>query len=80
MHIPCDLEITFLGICPTYVLGGMHKSVGTRFLSDNLDWLNKFCNKPVIQSLKKNQIDQYGLTHEKMNKLFNWKTYTVYYI
>lgn len=57
----------FLGICPVQILGGMHKSVGTRFLHDNLDWLNQFWNKPRIQSLKKNQIDQHRLIWEEMN-------------
>lgn len=48
----------------------MQKNEGLRFLSDSLDWLNKLWNKPVMQSLKNNQIDQYGLTCEKMNKLY----------
>lgn len=58
----------FLGICPVQILGGMRKSVGTRFLHDNLDWVNQFWNKPIIQSLKKNQIDQHRLIWEEMNK------------
>lgn len=70
MHIPCDLEITFLGIYPPQILGGVDKSVGSKFLSDNMDWLNKFWNKPAIQSLKKSQIDQHRLNCEKMNKLY----------